>query len=231
MKHIAVIMDGNGRWATEKGLPRLSGHVAAKDAVLQLIEAADELKISVISLYAFSEDNFKRDNSEILGIFGIISDFLITTLIPMANARNYKLMFIGNLSKVPSDLLVNISKANQKTINNSGMKIIIAIAYSGREEIVRAFNLMLEQKLINADYSPVFGEDVEKYLYTATVPDPDAIVRYGGYMRLSDFMPYQGCYSELFFLDKFFPDASKHDIYEIVKNFKKIQRNFGDIKK
>ncbi|OQC16489.1 MAG: Ditrans,polycis-undecaprenyl-diphosphate synthase ((2E,6E)-farnesyl-diphosphate specific) [Firmicutes bacterium ADurb.Bin080] len=231
MKHISIIMDGNGRWASQKGMPRLSGHLAAKEAVREMIDAADELKIPVLSLYAFSEDNFKRDASEVLGILGIISDFISQYLIPLATNRNYKLVFIGNLSLLPDPLLGTISMANKGTINNKGMKIIIAIAYSGRAEITYAFNTILENKLINADYSPIDKSDIVRVLYTATVPDPDIIIRYGGQKRLSDFMPYQSAYSELFFLDKMFPDANKKDIYEIFNDYKKIKRNFGDVMK
>ncbi|MDD4120375.1 MAG: polyprenyl diphosphate synthase [Clostridia bacterium] len=229
MKHISIIMDGNGRWASQKGMPRLSGHFAAKEAVIEMIDAAEDLKIPVLSLYAFSEDNFKRDASEVLGIFGIISDFISQYLIPLAKNRNYKLVFIGNISLLPDPLLSTISIANKATLNNIGMKIIIAIAYSGRAEITHAFNSILENKLINADYSPIEKSDIVRVLYTATVPDPDIIIRYGGQRRLSDFMLYQSAYTELFFLEKLFPDANKKDIYEIVNEYKKIKRNYGDV--
>jgi undecaprenyl diphosphate synthase len=230
MKHLGIIMDGNGRWATERGLPRLSGHESGAKAVLEIIDAADELKISILSLYAFSLDNFKRDALEVLGIFGIISDFLAKTLIPLAKSRNYRLMFIGDFSKLPSHLMLSVSKANQATLNNTGMKIIIALAYSGKMEIKDAFNLILEEKLNNGDYSPITQDDIEKHLYTATIVNPDAILRFGGEKRLSDFMLYQAAYTELFFEDKMFPDATKKDIYQVVNEYNKIRRNFGDVK-
>lgn len=230
MKHLGIIMDGNGRWASQRGLPRLTGHENGAKALMEIIDAADEQRISILSLYAFSLDNFKRDSSEVFGILGIISDFLTKTLIPLAKSRNYKLMFIGDFTKLPSDLMLSVAKANQTTINNTGMKIIIAIAYSGRLEIKDAFNLILEEKLNNGDYSPISQEDIEKHLYTSTIENPDAILRYGGEKRLSDFMLYQSAYSEFFFQDKMFPDATKKDIYTIVNEYKKIKRNFGEIK-
>lgn len=229
MKHLAVIMDGNGRWAQERGLPRLNGHTEATKAVTELIDAADEVGVNFLSLYAFSVDNFKRDLTEVYGIFGIINDYILKTLIPMVRARDFRLMFIGDLQRLPQELLTTIAKANQIALNNKGMLIILAIAYSGREELMRAFNLILEEKLNNGDYSPIGKQEIEKRLYTAIIPDPDAIVRYGGQNRLSDLYPYQSIYSELFFIDKLFPDASREDVFKIKNQFSLIKRKFGNV--
>lgn len=229
MKHLAIIMDGNGRWATERGLPRLSGHAEGAKRVLDAIEVADALGIKYLSLYAFSNENFKRNIGEVMGIFGIIADFLLNTLIPIVKRRGYSLRFIGNLSSLSPELLSAISQANVAGLNNSGMKIIIAVGYSGTEELTSAFNHLLEQKVLNADFSPITEANIRQSLYTATIPDPDAVVRYGGHQRLSNFMPFQTVYSELFFLKKLFPDFQKEDIYEVYKEFMKIKRNFGDV--
>ncbi|HQC54192.1 MAG TPA: polyprenyl diphosphate synthase [Clostridia bacterium] len=230
MKHLAIIMDGNGRWAQAQGLPRLSGHKAAVNVITEIIDAADELEVKVLSLYAFSLDNFKRDVSEVYGILGIINDYIESELIPLVRTRGYKLMFIGELNRLPQELLTTISKAYQIGVNNKGMQIVIAIAYSGREEIVKAFNLLLEEKINNGDYTPINRKELSNRLYTTTIPDPDAIVRYGGHKRLSDFLTYQSVYSELFFLEKNFPDATREDIFIIKEKFLKIKRNFGEIK-
>ena len=123
MKHLAIIMDGNGRWATERGLPRLSGHAEGAKRVLDAIEVADALGIKYLSLYAFSNENFKRNIGEVMGIFGIIADFLLNTLIPIVKQRGYSLRFIGNLSSLSPELLSAISQANVAGLNNSGMKI------------------------------------------------------------------------------------------------------------
>lgn len=229
MEHLAIIMDGNGRWATQKGLPRLSGHAEGAKRVLDAIEVADALGIKYLSLYAFSNENFKRNIGEIMGIFGIIADFLLNTLIPIVKQRGYSLRFIGDLSSLSPELLSAISQANVAGLNNSGMKIIIAVGYSGTAEITNAFNYLLEQKVLNADFSPITEEHIRRSLYTSTIPNPDAVVRYGGHQRLSNFMPFQTVYSELFFLKKLFPDFKKEDIYEIYKEFMTIKRNFGDV--
>jgi undecaprenyl diphosphate synthase len=222
-------MDGNGRWAEGRGLDRLSGHAAGAEAVLKAIEASSELGIEYLSLYAFSLDNFKRPKREIFGIFGIIADFLEEKLIPLVKAKNYRLRFIGDLQSLPPDLLGSVSKANVAGLNNSGMTIIIALGYSGRAEIAAAFNYILERRVLDSDMSPVTYEEIERSLSTAMLPDPDAVVRYGGYQRLSDFLPLQTVYSELFFLDKLWPDFEKRDLYEISGKFERIRRNYGNI--
>lgn len=230
MKHLAIIMDGNGRWAQAQGLPRLSGHKSATKVITEIIDAADEVKVEILSLYAFSLDNFKRDVSEVYGILGIINDYIETELIPLVRTRGYRIMFIGELSRLPQELLITISKAYQIGVNNKGMQIVIAIAYSGREELIKAFNLLLEEKINNGDYTPINKTELSNRLYTATIPDPDVIVRYGGCKRLSDFLTFQSVYSELFFFEKKFPDANREDIFKINEQFLRIKRNFGDIR-
>lgn len=224
-------MDGNGRWAEERGLDRLRGHAAGADAALKAIAATDELKIPFITLFAFSSENFKRPAPEVKGIFEITAGFLENGLLPLIKERGYRVRFIGELAKLPVGLLDYIAKVNVAGLNNTGMTVVIALAYGGREEIASAFNLILARRILDSDDSPITYDEIEKSLQTATLPDPDAVVRYGGYKRLSNFMPLQCAYSELFFFEKYWPDFQREDLYYIYNQYCTIKRNFGDTAK
>lgn len=231
MRHLAIIIDGNGRWAVNRGLERLSGHVEGAKAVERAIEAADEMRLECVSFYAFSTENFKRGPQETLGIFAILAGFLEDKLLPLVKQRGLRVRFIGRLDRLTPELLTSISKVNVAGLNNKGMTVVIAAGYGGREEAADAFNILLEQRLLNSDASPVTYEELSRYLYTANLPDPDAVVRYGGYKRLSNFLPLQTAYSELFFSEKLWPDFQKEDLYKLCADYAKIKRNFGDIPK
>ncbi|MDD3947164.1 MAG: polyprenyl diphosphate synthase [Clostridia bacterium] len=231
MRHLAIIIDGNGRWAVSRGLERLSGHAEGAKAVARAIEAAYEMKLECVTFYAFSTENFKRGTRETLGIFAILAGFLEETLLPLVQTRGLRVRFIGNLARLSSDLLTIISKVNVAGLNNRGMTVVIAVGYSGRDEIAQAINILIEQKLLNSDASPVTYEELSRFLYTANLPDPDAVWRFGGYKRLSNFLPLQTVYSELFFTEKLWPDFQKEDLYKLCNDFKKIKRNFGDLPK
>lgn len=231
MRHLAIIIDGNGRWAVTRGLERLNGHQEGAKAVIRAIEAADEMKLECITLYAFSTENFKRGPQETLGIFSILAGFLEDDLLSLVKTRGLKVRFIGDLARLTPELLTSISKVNVAGLNNKGMTVVIAVGYSGRDEIAQAFNILLEQKLLNSDASPITYEELSRYLYTANLPDPDAVWRFGGYKRLSNFLPLQTVYSELFFTEKLWPDFQKEDLYKICAEFHKIRRNFGDLPK
>jgi len=228
LKHIAIIPDGNGRWAKNLNKDRLLGHAEGCKAVLHAIEAADELKIPFISFYAFSTENYKRDKSEVMGIFALIIGFLENSLLPLIKQKNYKIRFIGEFSSLPHEFLNTIGIINKAGLNNSGMTITFAIGYGGREEILSAVNYIFQTKLLLGDTNPLVYEDVERCLYTASLPDPCVVLRYGGFKRLSNFMPLQTIYSELMFTDKFWPDFQKIDLIEAVNEFNLIQRKFGE---
>lgn len=231
MRHIAFIIDGNGRWAEAKRLPRAEGHKEGAKAVLRAINAADMLRVPYISFYALSVENFKRSASEILGIFGAMAYFFDEILTPIIRERNYRIRFSGDLTRISPELLAAVSRTNVAAINNTGMLINICVAYGGRDEIARAFNYILEQKLFVSDFTPLTYEDIQPFLYTVNIPDPDAVIRFGGYKRLSNFMPLQTAYSELFFRDKLWPDVTEEDVFEIYNEFIQIKRNFGEVKK
>ncbi|MFA5449370.1 MAG: polyprenyl diphosphate synthase [Clostridia bacterium] len=231
MQHLAFIIDGNGRWGERHSGGRMAGYAAGADAVMRAILAADELNIPYVSFYAFSLENYKRSKTETMGIFGVIADLLEQRLLPLVKERGYRVRFIGRLQGLPEPLLDAITKVNVAGLNNRNMTIIIAVAYGGRDEVVTAFEYILNQRIINSDISALTYEEIERALYTAMLPDPDAVVRYGGYKRLSNFMPLQTVYSELFFIDKLWPDFSKEDILYIYDSYKRITRKFGDLPK
>lgn len=220
-------MDGNGRWAAERGFPRVAGHEAGANALLKAIDAIEESDIEYATFYAFSTENSKRNSEEVGNIMGIITYFLYEKILPIIIERDYKVRFIGELSLMPEELLSVVNEINGKALNNKGKTLIFAICYGGDAEIAGAVNRMLKRRARLNDVTDVTAEELSQYLYTANIPSPDAVVRYGGYKRLSNFMPLQTIYSELFFLDKYWPDFDKNDLEEAEKEFSAIKRNFG----
>ena len=222
LRHIAIIMDGNGRWGLNKYKSRLAGHHKGIENVKPIINFFLKKKIKILTLYALSFDNYKkRDKSQIENIFDILKKNLLE------NLNNFKknkihLNFIGELNDLP----INLNKllkycSNHTRIKNYKLKINIAFNYSSKKEIVNAAKNVKSRKLI-------FNEkNLEKFLYTAKNSNPDIIIRTGGYSRLSDFMLWQASYSELFFVKKLWPDFGTSDLEKIINNFYKINRNFG----
>lgn len=230
MDHLAVIPDGGGRWATARKLPHVNGYLYGMRAVSDIIDAADELKIGCVSFYVSSMENYKRGDSLILALSSVYVDYIVKTLLPVSIARNYKLFFVGDYARLTPELMSCISRANAATINNTGMTVAFVFAYNGMEEVTKAFNYVFKQKLINANYTEATIAEVEPYMYSASLPPVDAVLRYGNCRRLSGFLPFRCTYAELFFSEKLFPDADKGDIYDLVKEYKKIKRNFGDLR-
>ncbi len=231
MDHLALILDGNGRWAEQRGLPRSAGHSEGAKAVVRAIKASEELGIKYLTLYAFSAENFKRDPQEVAGIFKAVSDFITNFILPQIHQNQYRLCTIGDLSKLPPELQNTIAKVGKITDGNAKLTIIIAINYGGQQEVVNAVNKLIAQKSrANSLQTSISYSDIEQCLYTANIPNPDAVVRYGGYKRLSNFMPLQTVYSELFFVDKLWPDFSKVDLEAVLCEYQGIERKFGEVK-
>lgn len=227
MKHLALIMDGNGRWAEQRGLPRIRGHEEGAKALLNAIETVDALNIEYTSFFAFSTDNHKRDAEEVGNILGIITYFLENHIAPIIEERNYRVRFIGEINLLSSPLLEIINSISNKALNNKGRMLIFAIGYGGDMEIVNAMNLIIKRKNMRLDDSPVTREELNNALYTVNIPNPDLVIRYGGHKRLSNFMPLQTIYSEFCFLDKLWPDFENEDLQQAIKEFQNIKRNFG----
>ncbi len=228
--HLAVIMDGGGRYASQRKLPRINGYIYGTHAILDIVDACDEQNVSCVSFYVSSKENLARGIGEKLAISSVYVDFIEKTLLPVCKSRGYKLFFVGDFEALTPELMATIAMANAKTLNNKGMTIAFVFAYNGMQEVASAFNSVFKQKLINGVYSPVTIPEVEDVMYSASLPPVDALVRYGGARRLSGFLPFSVAYAELFFLDKLFPEANKGDIYGILKEYRKITRKFGEIK-
>lgn len=225
--HLAIIPDGAGRWAAARKLPRINGYLYGTNAITDIIDACDELKLSCVSFYVSSSENAKRGTAAALALSSVYVDYLDNILLPICRERGYRLFFVGDYQSLTAELMRTISRANSLTINNKGMTVAFVFSYNGMDEITKAFNYVFAQKLVNADYTSTTIEEVEQYMYSASLPEVDALLRYGGHKRLSGFLPFRTTYAELFFSDKNFPDADKGDIYDVIKQFKKIKRNFG----
>ena len=227
--HLSIIMDGGGRYATARKLPRVNGYIYGTRSILDIIDACDELKISHLSFYVSSRENLARGIGEKLAISSVYVDFIENTLLPIYKTRNYKLFFVGDFEALTPELMSTIAKANSQTINNRGLTIAFVFAYNGMQEVTDAFNQVFKQKLISGVLTPVTIQEVQQYMYSASLPAVDCLIRYGGARRLSGFLPYSTAYAEIFFLDKLFPEADKGDIYDVIKEYKKIKRKFGKI--
>lgn len=219
--HVGIIMDGNGRWATKRHLPRLVGHQKGVDAIKRIITAAEELGIKILTFFAFSTENWKRDKEEVYGIFDIVRNYLNTSSDDI-NGSNIKLSVMGDYTKLPEDIAEKISQLLEETQNNTGLVLNLAINYGARDELVRAFNLLAKE-----GKTEVSAEDIERNLYSSALPDPDLIIRTSGEKRLSNFMLYQIAYAELYFSKVFWPAFSKRHLKKALKNYAKRERRYG----
>ncbi len=223
-RHIAFIMDGNGRWAQQRGLQRSDGHRAGAEALKKMLIACSKKGIEAVSVYAFSCENWSRPQAEIKFLFSLISQFAKKELKTYAD-QGFRVRFSGDLSQLPKNTLNAINKVIDYSKNNTGMIVNIALNYGSRQEIVRAVNLILQSGIRSVD-----EQMVEDCLYTVGLPPLDLVVRSSGEKRLSNFMLWQCAYSELIFLDKFWPDFDENTLEEILKEYSLRDRRFGGIK-
>ena len=222
-KHIAFIMDGNGRWATKRRLERNLGHKKGAEALKVVLERCFDIGVEVVSVYAFSTENFKRPKKEVDGIFKYANDFLLEYEAEI-ETKNIKLVVMGDLSMVPEPFKSNLERVIEKTKNNTKGVFNMGIAYGGRCELVYAFN-----KLLKSGKTQVDEQDISNCLYTANLPDPDLIVRASGENRLSNFMLYQCAYSEFYFPKTLWPDFNAKMVDKCVKVYSKRNRRFGKV--
>lgn len=221
--HIAFIMDGNGRWAALRGMPRNYGHKKGLETVETVLDCCLSKGIKVVSLYVFSTENWQRPKSEIDGLFDLARRYLgrFTEFCK----KNIKVVVSGEVDGLPQSLAAEIVNIQKQTAANSAMTVNLCINYGGRKEIAAAFN-----KAVSAGVTRFEEETLRKYLYN-DLPDPDLIVRTGGQMRLSNYLLYQSAYSELFFTDVLWPDFSEKDIANILEIYSRRCRNFGGLNK
>ncbi len=227
--HIAIIMDGNGRWAKRRGLPRSAGHSAGASTFKSIARYCNQIGIKYLTVYAFSTENWKRSKDEVDGIMNLLREYLIDS----ANFKgeNIRLKFIGDLGRLAPDILELIDKAEKDSQDATGLQVNIALNYGGRDELVHAVRDIsrdvLEGRL---DVDNIDEQTVADRLYTADMPDPDLVIRPSGEYRLSNYLIWQTAYAEFWFTDVLWPDFSKKDLDEAIASFSKRDRRFGNAK-
>jgi len=229
-KHIAIIMDGNGRWAEQRGLPRIAGHKAGAEALRRVMQACDELNIEFLTVYAFSTENWRRPQEEVDALMLLLEEYLIKEVDEL-HANNIRLLAIGSLNKLPATVQKALAAAMQKTKNNTKRTLVLAVNYGGRREIVEAAQniaqTVLEGKLNPAD---IDEQVFQNYLYTASLPDPDLLIRASGEMRLSNFLLWQLAYTELWVSEVNWPDFGRLQILQAIASYQQRERRFGGLK-
>lgn len=223
-KHIGIILDGNGRWAQKRGLPRELGHKAGIEAVKKVVYSAKELNIKVVSMFAFSTENWKRSKKEVDFIFDLLRNYFIENENEYLD-NNIQLRTMGDISALPEDIYKKLLEIKEKTKNCDGIIVNLALNYGGRADIVRAV-----KNLISDNVTDISEQTISNYLYTAGLPDPDLIIRTSGEQRLSNFMMYQCAYSEFYFPKIHWPDFNKKELTKAIINYQKRDRRFGGIK-
>ena len=228
-RHIAVIMDGNGRWAKAQGWQRIKGHRAGADAVTRCVEACNDLGVEFLTLYAFSTENWQRPKSEVAALMTLLERFLKEQLGRMV-ADNVRLQAIGRLTDLPQSCQDELHRCIEATSQNTGVTMILALSYGSREEIVDGIRSLLRNVSEgHLDSAMITPDVVSKHLYTRYFPDPDLLIRTSGEMRLSNFLLWQCSYAEIVILQKFWPDFQKEDLYQSVRYYQKRQRRFGAV--
>ena len=225
-RHVAVIMDGNGRWARQKGLPRIEGHRAGSESVREITEASARLGIKVLTLYAFSKENWKRPRQEVLRLWRLLREFLNTEG-PLFKENELRLRVIGERSGIPRLALKDLERMEKATAANRRMTLILALNYGGRAEIVSAVRRILKG-------GPMGPRDLDEdrfagFLDTAGIPDPDLLIRTSGELRVSNFLLWQIAYSEIWITPVLWPDFRRRDLFRAIVDFQKRDRRFGDI--
>jgi undecaprenyl diphosphate synthase len=228
-QHVAIIMDGNGRWARKRGLPRVAGHQAGVRTVKEIVRAAGELGIPVLTLYAFSNENWKRPKEEIDVLMQLLDRF-IDAEIGTLDREGVQLRTIGRIEALPPRTLAKIREAERRTSGNKKLILNIALNYGARTEILDAVSRILTEARQGAWTNGSLTEQAfSEHLYTAGLPDPDLLIRTSGEMRLSNFLLWQLSYAEIYITKKFWPDFKKADLAEALREYAKRERRFGDI--
>tara|TARA_B100001564_G_scaffold312127_1_gene284880 strand:- start:515 stop:1186 length:672 start_codon:yes stop_codon:yes gene_type:complete len=220
LNHIAFIMDGNGRWGKKKKKNRNSGHLKGVNTVKKVVEASIKLKIPFVSFYVFSTENWKRPRNEISFLFKLVSSYFIKELNNVVK-NGIKIKIIGEINRLPKKLKNILKKTVSKTKQNKKIEVILALNYGSKKELVNSFKKIKKKNITESM--------INKNLYTNKIPDPEILIRTGGKKRLSNFMLWQLAYSELYFLNKLWPDFSTIDLKKIITDYHKIKRNFGNI--
>lgn len=223
-KHIGVIMDGNGRWAKKRALNRLNGHKAGIEAVRETIRTSNDVGVDYLTIYSFSTENWKRSDEEVAGLMNLFAKTMLAEVDELDD-ENVRVVTIGDLSKLPPDTQAAFDKAIKQTENNTGLTLVVALNYGGRDEILRAVNACVSEGLGRID-----EDALEKHLDTHDIPDPELIIRTSGEMRLSNFLLWQVAYSEFVVTDCLWPDFDRYELLRCLIEFMSRDRRFGNAK-
>jgi undecaprenyl diphosphate synthase len=228
-QHIAIIMDGNGRWAAARNLPRRDGHRAGAESVEECLEACGELGVKYLTLYAFSSENWKRPEAEVTALMALLAHFLKEKT-PSLMRNNIRLQVIGHLARLPERNQKQLRESIAKTANNDGLTLVVALSYGAREEIVDAAKrLMEEAKAGTIQPDELDAETFSRYLYTAAIPDPDLLIRTSGECRVSNFLLWQISYAEIVITETLWPDFRREHLKEAITDYQRRHRRFGGL--
>ena len=226
-RHVAIILDGNGRWAKAKGLPRAAGHKKGCEAVEQTVEACARLGIRYLTVYGFSTENWKRSEEEVSALMQLFRYYMVR-LLKIAKQQNVRVKMIGDRSRFAKDIIDGLDRLEEETKDNTGLTFVIAVNYGARDEIRRAVVRMLKDAQDDR-LSPdqVTEETISSYLDTAGIPDPDLLIRTGGELRQSNYLLWQCAYTEFYVTDLLWPDFSKDELVRAIENYSRRDRRFG----
>jgi undecaprenyl diphosphate synthase len=225
-QHVAIIMDGNGRWATARNMPRVAGHKQGAETVETIVRAAAEKGIRYLTLFAFSTENWRRPESEVTDLMGLLRIYLRTKTEEM-HKNNVRIKVIGERYRLSGDILGLIEHAEKLTENNDGITVLMALSYSGRWDLTQAI-----KRIVDEQVPPhlITEELVGGYLQTANIPDPDLIIRTSGEQRISNFLLWQGAYSEYYFTDRYWPEFDAAELDRAIESYQQRDRRFGNVR-
>lgn len=229
-RHIGIIMDGNGRWAKKRGLPRSAGHPAGTDATRAIVRACGELGVQYLTIYVFSAENWGRSSAEVSLLLKLLEQ-MINREVNSLHKNNVRLLTIGNLTRLPAGTRTVLEKGIEKLRNNTGLNLVLAISYGGRDEIVHAARSFARSA--GNDQSRIDSLDEKEfssYLFTKNIPDPELIIRTGGDIRLSNFLIWQAAYAEIYVTDVLWPDFNKENLEAAIAEYNRRDRRFGKVK-
>ncbi|MBI3895493.1 MAG: isoprenyl transferase [Acidobacteria bacterium] len=228
-RHIAIIMDGNGRWARRRRLPRIAGHRAGAQAVRETVEICSQLGVTALTLYAFSTENWKRPQNEIDTLMGLLREYLRKELAEI-HRNNIRLQILGHYEQIPPEVCQDLEDALQQTAQNTGMVLNVALNYSARTELVDAFNAILDRMRDNGNRTREITEQmIAEHLYTRGLPDPDLLIRTSGEMRVSNFLLWQIAYAEIWVTETCWPDFTRRHLLQAILDFQKRERRYGGL--
>ncbi len=228
-KHVAIILDGNGRWAKERGMPRNLGHAEGAKNVERVCEEAYKLGVKYLTVYAFSTENWKRPDDEVSALMTLLRNYMKTCL-RKAKANNMRVRVIGDISRLDEDLRKQITLLTEATADYDGLNFTVALNYGSRDEILRAVNRLVKETAKGEDPQEITEERFESFLDTAGIPDPDLLIRTSGEQRLSNFLLWQAAYSELYFTDVHWPDFNGEELKKAIEAYGRRERRYGGIR-